>query len=222
MAVSFIGKLWDPSSYSEASHADAEPSAEWKVKLGEEAEKDGLLEVLNRANFHYHIDSNYNPPAPTKLLEVSRNRSILLDVNDLKPGASNIQRAIIIQLRVTDSEGNVSHLGLANLATRIDALKETFNKLLDHTKGEVEIFIAGGNSSSDKLYQSVRKYIESVQNVHRGRVHLRDDYFKAAALEAWLPKEDLPSRKLQVAEAGFDENNQPFMVLDYPTPESSS
>lgn len=225
MAISFFGKLWNPTAYVGASHAEAEPSeasAEWKVKLGKEAEKEGLHETLNRANFNYHIDPEYNPPTSAELLEVTRNRSVLLEASDLKPSVTNIQQAIIIELRTTDAQGNVSHLGLAHLATRIDALKETLNKMLDQTKDEIEIFIAGGTSSSDKLYQSVRQYIESVQKVHRGRVHLRDDYFKATDLSEWLPKEDCPKRKLQVAEAGFDRDNEPFMILDYPTYESSS
>lgn len=225
MAISFFGKLWNPIAYSGASHAEAappQPSAQWKVKLGKAAEKEGLHTILKRASFNYHLDPKYKPPSPSELLEVTRNRSVLLDVKDLKPGVSNIQQAIIIELRTTDAQGNVSHLGLAHLATRIDALKETLNKMLDQPNGEVEIFIAGGTSSSDKLYQSVRQYIESVQKVHRGRVHLRDDYFKAADLKEWLPKEDCPSRKLEVAEAGFDQDNQPFMILDHPTYESSS
>ncbi|WP_420421288.1 hypothetical protein [Simkania sp.] len=215
--LAFIEKLWNGTSSMEVEKEDPHSSTQWKVNLGESALEAGLQESLKEADFDYNIDPNFRPPAPSHSLEVAPNRGIILNSDTVKPLVTDINREIIVLFRAKGSDGSDTQLGLAYLANRIDELKNVLNNMLNKSDTKIEIYIAGGNSSSNKLYQSVRQYIESVQAAHRGRVLLQDDYYQAADLRAWLPNAECPDLNLTVKEAGFDLNNQPYLILDYPS-----
>ena len=212
--LAYIHKLWSSPSY-EPEEKKPNRSSEWKVSLGDDATESGIAEVLKDASFKYNIDLNFRPPNSSHFLEVGQNRGITVKSDTTKPHVSEIKREIIVLFRAIKPDGTISQLGLAHLATRVDELKNVLNNMLNESGTTVEVYIAGGTSSSNKLYQSVRQYIESVQKVHRHRVSLQDDYYQATDLRAWLPKGSHPKKELCVREAGFDLNNEPFMILDH-------
>jgi len=226
----WLNHLWDSYFSSEATDETAEeaeaptstvpPVAErvdqqWTVQMTESGRKNGLPEILNNAAYHYQINADYRPPSPTKHFEVARDRYVTTSAKGPKPYVSNVDSAIIVQMRGSDRQGNPKTLGLAHVATSLQPLKNSIEEMLKLSEGTVEIFITGGKSHSEKNYQAIRHYIECVQKVHKSRIQLKDDYFRATDLGVWIQNPKTPLGKAQIKRSGFDLKNNPFMILDY-------
>lgn len=184
--------------------------------ISSRGKKTGLPTLINASKYKYTISQDYIPPSPSRHLEVSQDRAIVCKVSEVKPYATQIGASIVVQLRGLSATGEVSHLGLSHVSRNLETFKASIDDMLSQTDGQVELFISGGKSQNEKLYQAIRRHIENVQDLNRGRLTLKDDYFKAADLSSLIQDQRTPIHGLaRLERSGFDNHNNPFMILDF-------
>lgn len=208
--------LWPAAS---AAPAEDNPSTDkWAVVLSEagKAAKIGDLIHHVKSNFEFPI-SSASLSTRMEALEVGMNQGVVVDVNEGWKPITHFGPNLVVQMRGKTKEGIISHIGLVNLSNErgITAFKDRLEELLQSCEGKIELFIGGGTASSIKLWEKVRGYIDSVNLVHKNRLTLADDCYGITDLaEVYFEQKNRAYiGTASIAKSGFDDHNNPFMVL---------
>ncbi|WP_420421289.1 hypothetical protein [Simkania sp.] len=208
-----------------ASPAETEPTDMWTVILSEEGKAAKIDELIHtvRSEFDFPISST-SLTRSRESLEIGMHQGIVLETTeDWKP-ITHLGSDIVVQMRGRTKEGTISHIGLVHLASErgIDSFKNKLEEILKGCEGKIELFIGGGRSSLYSLHQQVRHYIETVQQKHK-HLSLADDCFGVTDLaEVFFQQNDRLYRgSALIQEAGFDDNDRPFMILSASFPKDT-
>lgn len=204
----------------ERNSAQATLRDKWTVSLspkGKEAHLGKLIQGIN-PQYRFPIDSSYIPPNTSSDLfrQVGWDQGVVMSAKDGRPFTTMLGPCIVIQMRGKNRSEAVTHLGLVHAMSQTDGLavfQETLEKMMAETEGEIELFIGGGYVRSAKLYQSIRRHIENVQ-VKNKQVTLKDDCFSVVDLATLFFHKGTTvyQGSAGIDEAGFDKDNQPFLV----------
>jgi len=192
----------------------------WTVALGDQAQYAKFDDLLShwKPKHGFTFDSlSLIPNTDQELFSgINRDQGDVVEAENRKLFATHLGSEIVIQMRASTTDGAVSHLGLVLVASvnGVKVFKDKLVEILDLSKGTVEIFIGAGRSSSDKNYQAIHSFIEAVQKKHRNRIVLQDDCFSVIDLGTLSFQKGLKTYqgKVEVSTAGFDEENNPFLV----------
>lgn len=200
-----------------ASSGETAPTDKWSVFLtheGKTARIDELIQYV-KSDFDFPISSI---PFTKKFeaLEVGMNQGVVLEVTANWKPITQLGSNVVVQMRGRTKEGTLSHIGLVQLsgAQNINLFKEKLEEILNACDGTIEIFIGGGRASTQKLYESIRQHIDSANKKHKRLTRTDDCYGITNLAEVYFEhrnKAYIGSARIE--EAGFDENNAPYMVL---------
>lgn len=208
--------LWPAAS---AAPAEDTPSTDkWAVVLSEagKAAKIGDLIHLVKSNFEFPI-SSASLSTRMEALEVGMNQGVVVEANEGWKLITHLGPNLVVQMRGKTKEGTISHIGLVHLSSErgVPVFINQLEKLLHFCEGKIELFIGGGTSSSQKLWEKVRGYIDSVNVAHKNRLTLADDCYGITDLaEVYFEQKNRAYiGRASIETAGFDDHNNPFMVL---------
>jgi hypothetical protein len=124
-------------------------------------------------------------------------------------------------MRGLTQKGTLSHIGLVQLSNErnINVFKEKLEEILKACDGTIEIFIGGGRTSTQKLYEGIRRHIDAANKIHKRLIRADDCYGISYLAEVYFEHMNMAYiGSARIEEAGFDENNAPYMVLtaDFP------
>lgn len=208
--------LWPTERAAPAE--DTPPTEKWTVVLSEAGKAAKISDLIQ------HVKSNFEFPVSSaslstrmEAIELGMNQGVVVDVNESWKPVTHLGPSLVVQMRGKTQEGVISHIGLVHLGNDqgFTVLKDKLETLLQSCEGKIELFIGGGTSSTRKLWEKVRGYIDSVNVVHKNRLTLADDCYGVTDLaEVYFEHKNMAYRgTASIKTAGFDDTNSPFMVL---------